>query len=288
MGHFGFVILHYMAYDVSCRCLDSLLKVSEGRNVSIVVVDNCSPDDSGTKLEAAYGGRVTVLRNSSNEGFARGNNLGCEHLRAHCDCDFIVVMNNDVIIEDSSFFDKVEAVYARSSFAVLGPDIVTPSGEHQNPRYRRQPGLLRGYEASQLPALRERYLERSRHFYLKRLTGKIKSLLRTRRERSPQAIIPPQMEGVVLHGACLIFSRDFIQAREHFFNPGTFLYMEEDILHCECMRSSLRMLYDGSLQVLHLEDASTSAAYRRPARAEYMKLQEHLRSLEVLSEVMNS
>ena len=90
------------------------------------------------------------------------------------------------------------------------------------------------------------------------------------------------MKGVVLHGACYVFSEDFIRSRESCFNPATFLYFEEYILHLECLRDGLVMLYNPSVQVLHLEDVSTDAAFRRPAAKEMMKLRESLRSLEVL------
>ena len=71
---FGFVVLHYLAYGMTRRCVDVLLSTFKDEPIRIVVVDNASPDGSGVKLEEDYAdaSNVTVLRNSSNLGFARG------------------------------------------------------------------------------------------------------------------------------------------------------------------------------------------------------------------------
>ena len=45
---------------------------------------------------------------------------------------------------------------------------------------------------------------------------------------------------VVLHGACLILSTRFRENRMECFNPRTFLYGEEHILHHECMKQNLK------------------------------------------------
>ena len=77
-------------------------------------------------------------------------------------------------------------------------------------------------------------------------------------------------------GACLLIA----------VMAGTFLYFEEDILHYECLQQGLHLLYSPKVQVLHLEDVATDKAYRTNARKEKMKLQESVRSMEVLLNLM--
>lgn len=277
----GFVVLHYLAYEMTLQCTESLLGLAGEKH--IVIVDNASPNGSGQRLVEHFAGNpeVTVLPAPQNEGFARGNNLGYRHLREHFSCDFIVVLNNDVLIPDASFIDKVKNIYQATPFAVLGPDILNPgSGTHQNPAHRQ------GFTREELLSRLERYRKNLHHFAWRRFKWQIKRAFRPAPVPEPVQWQEPAWD-VVLHGACFVFSQDFIRVREYAFHPGTFLYFEEDILHYECLQQGLRLLYNPLVQVQHLEDIATNKAYRTPAKKEKMKLQESVRSMEVLLNLMN-
>ena len=281
MAEFGFVVLHYLADEMTVRCTEALLALPGP--VRVVIVDNASPDGSGKRLQEHFAGReaVTVLLNARNEGFARGNNVGYAYLREHFSCSFIAVINNDVLIRDKDFPAKVEAIYRSTPFAVLGPDIVNPAtGEHQNP------GHLKGFTREEVQERLVRYQENLRHFRWNRFKWNLKQLFRPAPAKPAPVFMKEPMEGVVLHGACYVFSKDFIGLREQCFNPGTFLYFEEEILHCECLQQGLILRYDPSIRVEHLEDVATDRAFRTPARKEEMKLRESVRSMKVFLKVL--
>ena len=278
----GFVVLHYLAYEMTLQCTESLLGLAGEKH--IVIVDNASPDGSGEKLAAHFSGQsseVTVLPSLCNEGFARGNNRGYEYLQTHFSCDFIVVLNNDVLIPDTGFIGKVEEIYKETPFAVLGPDILNPkTGIHQNP------ALPHGLGREEVLALRSRCQKDLAHFRWRRFKWSLKKYF----VHKPEAVEKPWREAArnpVLHGACFIFSADFIRSREHAFNPATFLYFEENILHYECLQEGLTLLYSPQVQVRHLEDVSTDQAFRRRAKKEKMIIKESIRSMDVLLSLMN-
>ena len=169
----GFVVLHYLAYEMTLQCTESLLGLAGEKH--IVIVDNASPNGSGQRLTEHFAGNpeVTVLPAPQNEGFARGNNLGYSHLREHFSCDFIVVLNNDVLIPDTSFIDKVKSIYQATPFAVLGPDILNPgTGMHQNPAHRQ------GFTREELLSRLERYRKNLDHFAWRRFKWQIKQAFR--------------------------------------------------------------------------------------------------------------
>ena len=60
-------------------------------NKKIFVVDNASTDDSVFFLNKNYPD-ISIIRNTSNEGFARGYNLGLKYVTA----DYYVLLNSDV------------------------------------------------------------------------------------------------------------------------------------------------------------------------------------------------
>ena len=276
----GFVVLHYLAEEMTVQCAEALLGLYGDKH--IVLVDNASPNGSGARLAARYKDNptVSVLQSQRNGGFARGNNMGYTLLRGHFSCDFIVVLNNDVLIQDKDFPAKVQAIYEKTPFAVLGPDILNPNtGEHQNP------GHLKGFTREKLEERIGKYQHNLQHFGWNRLKWRLKQRFRPAPPRTPKPWQTP-VEDAVLHGACFVFSPDFISKRPLCFNPDTFLYFEEEILHYECQQDGLKLRYDPAIQVLHLEDVATNQAYRSSLRKEKMIQQETLRSMQVLLNLM--
>ena len=69
-----------------------------------------------------------------------------------------------------------------------------------------------------------------------------------------------EREGVLLHGCCLVFSRDFFKVDDGFWE-GTFLYAEEEILYYLAAKSGLRMLYSPEVTCIHKEAVTTRKLY---------------------------
>lgn len=294
---YGFVILHYMAYDMTVRCVNELLAHFTDKDIHIVVVDNASPNATGADLENCYKGRndVTVLCNTENLGFAQGNNAGYEYLCTHGGWDYIIVMNNDVLIRQPDFLEKIHDLYLRERYAVLGPDIYSPYGirKHQNPFF---------LQASSRAAVQKnlKVMESSERWFL---LYYVKNCVLNALRRIPLAVhlyrciryivfhrrydnYMHQHENSVLHGACYVFSRDFIRVRRYAFYPKTFLYYEENILQYQCMKAGMKLLYSPEIQVLHLEDVSTDMAFKKSYKKEKFKLENMIASLRIFLDVM--
>ena len=288
-----FVILHYLSAEMTCRCVDTLKSTFSGENYHIVIVENGSPNDSGRVLQETYGNldTCTVLASPENLGFAKGNNLGYQYAREHLDPEFVIVMNNDVLVEDPGFLEKVRKIHAETGFFVLGPDIYACNADfHQNPM--RQEGYTKEQVTSIIRA-RKRWLSvYPLHFFYTRSLAWAKGVVKKLLGRKPKPLTNPlsirRLEDPVLHGACYIFSKAFLSARQEAFDPGTFLYFEEDILHYICKKNGYLMVYDPSLSVTHLEDVSTNTAYRSEYRKRKMKYQNLVRSATVLLEKMEA
>ena len=147
----AFVILHYRAADMTRKCVERI-KALEG-DKKIVIVDNASPNGTGQELLDEYteDSEIKVILNPENSGFAKGNNMGVRWVQENVPADFVVVLNNDVEILQKDFCPKVEAIYRRHSFDVLGPDIISVfSGIHQNPK------SLHGYSLESVRKKREK------------------------------------------------------------------------------------------------------------------------------------
>lgn len=295
---YGFVILHYMAYDMTVKCADTLLENFTDDDICIAIVDNASPNATGKDLENRYKEKtnITILRNDTNLGFAQGNNVGYAYLRNHGDRDYIIVMNNDVLIRQPDFLEKIHALYLRERYAVLGPDIFSPHGirKHQNPFFLQASSkttLQKNLKA--MESNNRRFL----WYYVKN------GIFNTMRRIPPVMCIYRYIKHTILqnrgdkdymrhhtnpilHGACYVFSKDFIAARKYAFYPKTFLYYEENILHYQCMKAGLKLLYSPEIQVLHLEDVSTDMVFKKNYRKEKFKLENMIASLRIFLDVM--
>lgn len=294
---YGFVILHYMAYEMTCECVDLLLNNFGSQKIHIVIVDNASSNGSGAKLEKRYSKipSVTVLLNKENLGFAKGNNIGYSYLKEHFNCDFMVVMNNDVLVKDKDFLDKIPEIYSKKEFAVLGPDIYNPNArqKHQNPFFLN--GNTITILQKRLVQLKSNY-EKFDSFYKKQIfLNGIKSLnilaivyrfFKYDVLKKQRIDYKTEYENPVLHGSCYIFSKLFITNREYAFYPKTFLYYEENILHYQCLRNNLSMLYSPEIKVYHLEDVSTNMVLKNNLEKEKFKMKKMIESLQIFIELM--
>jgi GT2 family glycosyltransferase len=88
------VLLNWNGAQDTLECLESLM-AQEGVCLEVIVVDNCSKDDSVELIRARYP-RVIVIENDRNLGFPAGNNAGIR-LAFERNAKNIFILNNDTI-----------------------------------------------------------------------------------------------------------------------------------------------------------------------------------------------
>jgi len=63
--------------------------------LEVILVDNASSDGSADQAERCFPGRLRVIRNARNEGFARGNNIGFAAAKG----DWMFLLNSDAVCD---------------------------------------------------------------------------------------------------------------------------------------------------------------------------------------------
>lgn len=86
------IILNWNGWRDTIECLDALKRCTYAQ-LSIIVVDNGSTDDSVARIRAAHP-EIVILESRSNIGFAGGNNIGIRHALAH-GAEYVWLLNND-------------------------------------------------------------------------------------------------------------------------------------------------------------------------------------------------
>ncbi|MDF2883285.1 MAG: glycosyltransferase, group 2 family protein [Clostridiaceae bacterium] len=258
---FSIVILHYNLISETIKCVNSLKKIlPEKHEVKIIIVDNGSNNDTGNKLKDAFkkDSTVDVICTNRNLGFAKGNNIGYVYALENYNPDFIVLSNNDILIEQMDFFDAITKVEENASFSVCGPDILNPNKMiHQNPHY------LEGYTIDSINRLIVHNSIKLLVLKFLRLCKAYELLLRIKKRLIKNVYCTNNYDkeqvNVVLSGAFLIFSKRFMAEFPKGLFSETFMYMEEDILYYMCMKRKLNIVYTPQLKVIHNEGMATKA-----------------------------
>jgi len=115
------VVLNWNGRDMTVDCLHSLLAMS-GTTYNITVVDNGSSDNSAEVIRRDFP-NVRVIANKQNLGFAAGCNVGIEEALNQPGYDYILLVNNDTVVNPSLLAELVEEADRDPQVAICSPKI---------------------------------------------------------------------------------------------------------------------------------------------------------------------
>ena len=291
----GFVILHYQVMKMTQKCVRSIKKFVS--DAVIVIVDNNSPDNSGKELQKIYenDNDIICILNTENIGFARGNNIGYKYLKNNYNCDYICCINNDTLITDRHFSEKVEQEYKRSNFAVLAPQARRKNYTIQNFDYhisslQDYENLLQYYESDK--TLTD-YMKRvsKRQFLLFKypaLNMLLKFYYEIRKSDGYMVSYKEPVENIMLPGCFLIFSKVYIDIFDSAFDKRTFLYREEDLLYLRLKHYHLKSVYLPTLHIRHKENSSTNMLISNNEEKYQFSRKNQINSLKIIVQILKN
>lgn len=290
MYRISFVILHYQSANDTVNSVNSIIENLKAKNYYIVIVDNGSKNGSGEFLKEHFSNdkNIYVLISRNNLGFAKGNNLGYHYAKEKLNSDFIIVINNDIILEQSDFVDILIKIFEDHQYYIMGPDIVTPDKIHQNPLREK------AYSKNQaLWALVKKSLFLSYYKIMKILNIKEKYLLlqklydnKSIRNRN-NIDYKTSKTNIVLQGACIIYSPLYIEKENYAFYSETFMYGEEDILSYQCNKRGYKMIYTPELEIIHLDGLSTKKSTGNNLQKNIFYYSHAVKGLKILLKLMD-
>lgn len=84
-------------------CVTLINKIQKYKSIdNIVVVDNCSTDDSYYVFKEMYdeNEKINIIKSDKNGGYAYGNNLGCNYAIKVLNAKFVTIANPDIFFSD--------------------------------------------------------------------------------------------------------------------------------------------------------------------------------------------
>ena len=152
------IILNWNGWSDTVECLESIYHLNY-YNYQVIVVDNNSSDDSIRKINdyamgklefksnffkydttdkpieiVRYGGKnsgkikfsnykkqLIIIENKKNYGFAKGNNIGMEYALKNLNSDYILLLNNDTVVDKEFLRILVREGEIDPKIGFLGP-----------------------------------------------------------------------------------------------------------------------------------------------------------------------
>jgi GT2 family glycosyltransferase/glycosyltransferase involved in cell wall biosynthesis len=120
------VIPAFNQCSVTMRCLKSIADTwFDTMKVEIIVVDDCSSDDTASTLATIPG--ITVIRNSVNQGFIRSCNRGAAIATGR----YLCFLNNDTEVRNGWLDYLVSTADADPTVGAVGAKLIYPDGRLQ-------------------------------------------------------------------------------------------------------------------------------------------------------------
>lgn len=239
------VVVNYRTADLTIDCVRSLQNLRYDE-LDIIVVENCSGDDSAVRFLQEFppltrGGRggdraprgvtypqqlrhVTLLVAAENGGYTAGNNLGIEHALAS-GANFILVLNPDTVVINPDFLTTlVGHMVENPNVGAVGPRVfLRESGNVQNTVLR-------------FPWVWRRIADWFRHCL---------------RKPAPRSGALP-IAAEVLNGVCVLLRADCLR-EVGLFDERTFAYIEDVEWSYRAQRAGYSRQYLPVDSIIHLQ-----------------------------------
>lgn len=109
------IIVNWNTREILRDCLKSVYENAGPVDLRVIVVDNASTDGSVEMVKSEFG-RVQLIANSENRGFAAANNQGMAVAMGR----YVLLLNSDTLVLDGAIAKTVAFADAHPEAAVLG------------------------------------------------------------------------------------------------------------------------------------------------------------------------
>lgn len=125
------VVLNYNGEHLLRQCIDALYETDYPKNrYNVIVVDNASTDRSVHIIKSEYP-KVKIVHSKKNIGVA-ANNFGVEFALKGKKTDYVVLLNNDVIVQKHWLTELIKASESDPTIGAFGPTVLNSNGTVQS------------------------------------------------------------------------------------------------------------------------------------------------------------
>lgn len=112
------IILNWNGWEDTINCVNSLQETDCAEPYKIIIIDNCSTDDSVKRIKEAFPD-IELIQNDSNLGFGGGCNTGLL-LSMKNNTEFVWLLNNDTTVYANSLQELLNTADTNPNYGIIG------------------------------------------------------------------------------------------------------------------------------------------------------------------------
>lgn len=117
------IILNYNVRYFLEQCVLSVQNAIQDIEAEIIVVDNHSSDDSCQMIRDRFP-NVTLIANSENTGFPKGNNIGVDRAKG----EYVCILNPDTVVAEDTFVKILTFAEKQQDLGIVGCKFIDGTG----------------------------------------------------------------------------------------------------------------------------------------------------------------
>ena len=236
MERIALIIVNYNTFDLSIKCVNSILE-NCSLDYKIILVDNKSTNESYAVLSNEYKDdtRVLVVEAPENRGYSAGLNYGYEYIKSE-NYDYYAFLNNDLLFKKGTIETLVNTFDVNQNIGVVGGKVVGIDGKLQN-------------SYKYLLTFRSHLLSMKPFYYF------------TKPEEQKDGYDYNQVllfDGMVA-GCCFVIPNNVMKALGC-LDDEIFIYFEEDSLAQRIKKMNLKCALNPDAEIVHLGSQTISSS----------------------------
>lgn len=242
MNKLTIIVLNYNDAKTTLNYIDDISSYSIFDH--IIVVDNASTDDSFEQLSAAFNyENVDVIQTPRNGGYAYGNNFGIKYANdTYGESEYIIISNPDVEVKEEVIGECLNFLDRNENTAIVAPRMKDINGNYHPLSGWRKRTIRGDYKESNtcILAYRGFYRDESYMPYEYERTDALK---------------------VDCVAGSFFVARNSIFKEIGYFDEGTFLFFEEDIIGSKLKEAGYDNYILTKINFTHFESVSVRKAF---------------------------
>ena len=233
------IIVNYNKYELTQKCIASIFNNVNDIEYEIIVVDNCSTNESYEVLKSFYidNERVSVINTEHNNGFGDGNNFGV----SNCKYKNILLLNPDVILMKNSLKKMLDKLESDEKIGLLGCKLL--NGD-----------LTLQYSCRRFIPFNEFILARTP---IKKIVSRKKVEKINNKYLMKDYDHMKEKEVDWIMGSCLMLRKeDFLKVKG--FSKEYFMYFEDVDLCYKLIQIGKKVVYYPKCEMIHLHEQASS------------------------------
>ncbi|MBU3088270.1 glycosyltransferase family 2 protein [Clostridium gasigenes] len=226
------IIVNYNKYELTERCIESVVDNLIDIEYEIIVLDNCSTNDSYNELKSNYieNENIKVINSEVNTGFGDGNNKAVDSAKY----ENVLLLNPDVIVLENSIQDMIKRLYEDKAIGIIGCKLLNDDMTLQYSCRRYLP--INEFLLARTPL--KKFLKAD---YIKGINEKYLM-------KDYDHIEDREVDWIM--GSCLLLRKeDFINVGG--FSKEYFMYFEDVDLSYKIHKSGKKVLYFPKVEMIH-------------------------------------